>query len=158
MTSIEEKVIDELREVYDPEIPINVYDLGLIYNVKYEDNSLYILMTLTSATCPTAEYLQQMVREAGEKIVGEGNVEVELTFDPAWSPERVSIEAREELGLQTQSSITPSHIAGVFSPDKAGSIGNVCFNCGISDEKVPIIECYFHGEKTKVCYKCLSKF
>lgn len=96
-----EKIIEVLKNVYDPEIPINVYDLGLIYNIDVKDNGdVDILMTLTFAGCPIASYLTQKVEEEIKKIEGVGNVKVELTFDPPWTPERMSEEVKKEYGYE----------------------------------------------------------
>ena len=97
---IKNKIIDKLKEVFDPEIPINVYDLGLIYDIKILKNKkCEILMTLTSETCPTADYIQMMIKDASDEIVGKGNTKTILTFDPKWTSNMVSREAKEELGL-----------------------------------------------------------
>lgn len=94
-----EKIIEVLKQVYDPEIPINVYDLGLIYNIGIKDNGdVDILMTLTFAACPIGSYLTQKVEEEIKKIEGVGDVKVELTFDPPWTPERMSEEVKKEYG------------------------------------------------------------
>ncbi len=94
-----EQVINKLKEVYDPEIPINVYDLGLIYKIDINENDdIYILMTLTFSGCPIASYLVQKVEEELKKIDGVKNVKVELTFDPPWTPERMSDEIKKEFG------------------------------------------------------------
>lgn len=158
MTDLKEEIIDALREVYDPEIPINVYDLGLIYEITPEKNGdVHVLMTLTSPTCPTAEYLQESIKEATESVKGVKNVIVELTFEPAWSAERVSMEAKEELGLgggedlAVQQTFAHSHSSEVVEQA-------LCFNCGASDEVYPILDCKYKGEKTKICTKCLEKF
>lgn len=94
-----EKIIEVLKHVYDPEIPINVYDLGLIYNIGIKNNGdVDILMTLTFAGCPIGSYLTQKVEEEIKKIEGVGDVKVELTFDPPWTPERMSDEVKKEYG------------------------------------------------------------
>lgn len=94
-----EKVIEVLKQVYDPEIPINVYDLGLIYNMNInEDGDVDILMTLTFVGCPIGSYLVQKVEDEIKKIDGVRNVKVELTFDPPWTPERMSEEVKKEYG------------------------------------------------------------
>jgi FeS assembly SUF system protein len=94
-----EQVIDVLKQVYDPEIPIDVVDLGLIYNINIsEEGDIDILMTLTAVGCPIGSYLVQKVEEELKKIEGVRNVNVELTFDPPWTPERMSEDAKKELG------------------------------------------------------------
>lgn len=90
-----EKIIDALKTVYDPEIPVNVYDLGLIYDLNIdEQGQVKIVMTLTAPGCPLAEQLPEQVRQAVARVEGVTSVWVELTFDPPWSPERLSEEAR----------------------------------------------------------------
>lgn len=94
-----EQIIDVLKQIYDPEIPINVYDLGLIYNMDISDGGdVNILMTLTFAGCPIGSYLVQKVEEEIKKIDGVKNVKVELTFDPPWTPEKMSEEVKKEFG------------------------------------------------------------
>ena len=92
----EEKVIEALRKVYDPEIPVNVYDLGLIYGIKIDGDRVEILMTLTAPGCPLAAQIakdaERAVLEAGAK-----EVRVRLTFDPPWSIDRLTPEGREAL-------------------------------------------------------------
>ncbi len=95
-----EKVIEILKSIYDPEIPINIWDLGLIYKLDIsENNDIYILMTLTFAGCPIGNYLVNKVEEELKKIEKVNNVKVELTFDPPWTPERISEDARKDLGI-----------------------------------------------------------
>jgi FeS assembly SUF system protein len=98
--NLEMKVIKSLKEIYDPEIPVNIYELGLIYEVKIEDpESVYVKMTLTSPTCPVAESLPPEVKENLKEIPGVKNVNVEITWDPPWSPERMSEAAKLQLGM-----------------------------------------------------------
>jgi len=93
-------IVEAIRTVSDPEIPINVYDMGLIYNINQQDNGdIKIAMTLTSPTCPIAGVLPQQVADAIAKITGVGNVEVKLVWEPAWTPERLTNEAKEMLEL-----------------------------------------------------------
>ena len=98
-TSIETLIIEALKTIFDPEIPVNVYDLGLIYEIEVEQRKVRILMTLTSPTCPVAESLPEEVMEKIQAIKGVEAVEVNLTFDPPWSQDNLSDEARLELGL-----------------------------------------------------------
>ncbi|MEI7490663.1 MAG: iron-sulfur cluster assembly protein [Bacteroidota bacterium] len=96
----EQSVIDALRRVFDPEIPINVYDLGLIYNLKIDiDHNVEILMTLTTPNCPIAEDMPGMVQEEVSRVEGVSKVKVELTFEPPWDMANLSEEAKVELGL-----------------------------------------------------------
>ena len=93
-------IIDGLKDVYDPEIPVNIYDLGLVYNVDIdENNKASIIMTLTSPGCPVADMLVDDVRQAALAVENIGEVEVELTFDPPWDKSMMSEEARLELGF-----------------------------------------------------------
>jgi len=93
-------IIEHLRDVYDPEIPANIYDLGLIYNVDIdESNKVNIIMTLTAPGCPVADILVEDVRQAALAVEGIEEVNVELTFDPAWDKSMMSEEARLELGF-----------------------------------------------------------
>ncbi len=100
-TPLEAKAIAALRSVFDPEIPVNIYDLGLIYNLQIneETRDVNILMTLTSPNCPVAEDMPEQVREAVSLVDGVGNVKVELTFEPPWDKDMLSESALLELGL-----------------------------------------------------------
>ncbi|MCX6276476.1 MAG: DUF59 domain-containing protein [Bacteroidetes bacterium] len=100
-TPIEAKVIAAIRSVFDPEIPVNIYDLGLIYNlqVNEQSNDVYILMTLTTPNCPVAEDMPGQVQETVKMVEGIGNVKVELTFEPPWDKDMLSESALLELGL-----------------------------------------------------------
>jgi len=96
----EQSVIDALRRVFDPEIPINIYDLGLIYNLKIDpERNVGILMTLTTPNCPVAEDMPGMVQEEVSRVEGVGKVHIELTFEPPWDMANLSEEAKVELGL-----------------------------------------------------------
>lgn len=93
-------IIERLKDVYDPEIPVNIYDLGLIYNVDVDDaNQANIIMTLTSPGCPVADMLVEDVRQAALAVENVATVDVELTFDPPWDKSMMSEEARLELGF-----------------------------------------------------------
>lgn len=97
---LKDKVIAAIKEVYDPEIPVDVYELGLIYEISvYPVNNVYVLMTLTSPNCPVAESLPNEVRESIEQIEGINSVEVEMTFDPPFSQDMMSEAAKLELGF-----------------------------------------------------------
>jgi len=97
----EEKIIAVLRTIFDPEIPVNIYDLGLIYNLQIneETKDVYILMTLTSPNCPVAEDMPVQVQEAVKMVKDVGAVKVELTFEPPWDKDMLSESALLELGL-----------------------------------------------------------
>ncbi|MFN4088265.1 MAG: SUF system Fe-S cluster assembly protein [Alphaproteobacteria bacterium] len=93
-------VIEALKTVHDPEIPVNIYDLGLIYELDiHEDGSARVEMTLTAPGCPVAGEMPGMVADAVAGVQGIGEVEVTLTFDPPWTPERMSEEARVALDM-----------------------------------------------------------
>ena len=95
-----ESVVTALKGIYDPEIPVDIYELGLIYDVMInEDNEVKILMTLTSPNCPVAESLPKEVEEKVAKIHTIKSCEVEITFDPPWSKDLMSEEAKLELGM-----------------------------------------------------------
>ena len=95
-----ESVIAALKQVYDPEIPVNIYDLGLIYELNINpDHEVYIKMTFTAPNCPMADQVMQEVQEGVEAVPTVKKVEIELTFEPAWDKSMLSEEARVELGL-----------------------------------------------------------
>ena len=97
---LSDAIIETIKTIFDPEIPINIYELGLIYEVKVdEDFNAHILMTLTSPNCPVAESLPQEVNEKVKNIKGINDVEVELTFEPPWTQDLLSEEAMLEMGL-----------------------------------------------------------
>jgi len=97
---IEQKVINVLKSVYDPEIPVNIYDLGLIYDIQVtEEDEVVVLMTLTAPTCPIAGNLPLEVEDAIRTIPEVKKAKVLLTFDPPWNPGMLSEEARLELGM-----------------------------------------------------------
>ena len=95
-----ETVVKVLKTIYDPEIPVDIYELGLIYDVFLnEDNDVKILMTLTTPNCPVAESLPQEVKDKVASIEGVNSADVEMTFDPPWSRDLMSEEAKLELGF-----------------------------------------------------------
>lgn len=98
--ALERDIIMALRQVYDPEIPVNVYDLGLIYELKVDDgHNVYIQMTLTAPNCPMADFVVDAVKAAVEDVPGVLSVKVDLVFEPVWDKSRMSEEALIELGL-----------------------------------------------------------
>ncbi|MDD7724672.1 MAG: SUF system Fe-S cluster assembly protein [Bacteroidales bacterium] len=98
--SIEQLVIEQLKTIFDPEIPVNIYDLGLIYKLEVStNNEVRILMTLTAPNCPVADSLPEEVMDRVKEIQGVTSVEVNLTFDPPWTEDNLSDEARLEMGL-----------------------------------------------------------
>ena len=95
-----EKIVKVLKSIYDPEIPVDIYELGLIYDVFVnEDYNVKILMTLTTPNCPVAESLPQEVKEKIRELDEVNEVELELTFDPPWTRDLISEEAKLELGF-----------------------------------------------------------
>ena len=94
-----EQVVDILKKVYDPEIQYDIWSLGLVYNIEINGNKVKILMTLTSPMCPYGPQLMDDVRRQVSAIEGVGEVELELTFSPAWSPEKMTEEAKIALGI-----------------------------------------------------------
>lgn len=94
------KIIDRLKGIYDPEIPVNIYDLGLVYDIRVDDDATaHILMTLTAPNCPVAESLPLEVEDKVRAIDGIKNAIVEITFDPPWSQDMMSEEAQLDLGF-----------------------------------------------------------
>ena len=95
-----EKIVKELKSIFDPEIPVDIYELGLIYDVFVnEDNEVKILMTLTTPNCPVSETLPQEVEEKIKSLDDVKTAEVEITFDPPWTKDLMSEEAKLELGF-----------------------------------------------------------
>ena len=97
---IEERIVDILKTVYDPEIPVNIYDLGMIYKIDVQDDSSVELdMTFTAPNCPAADYILEDVRTKVESVEGVKSSNVNLVFEPAWDQSMMSEEARVELGF-----------------------------------------------------------
>jgi FeS assembly SUF system protein len=100
VSDLRDKVMAAIKTVYDPEIPVDVYELGLIYEISvYPVNNVYILMTLTSPSCPSAEVIPGEVEQKIKSIEGVNDVKVELTFDPPYSQDMMSEAAKLELGF-----------------------------------------------------------
>jgi FeS assembly SUF system protein len=98
--ALREPIVAALRKVHDPEIPVNIYDLGLIYKIDIADGgNIAIDMTLTAPACPVAGMMPVMVKDAVKTVAGVKDVEVELVWDPPWSPETMSDEAKLQLGM-----------------------------------------------------------
>ncbi len=98
--ALEERIVFVLKNIYDPEIPVNIYELGLVYEVKSDaDGNVKILMTLTSPNCPVAESLPAQVKEEVSYLKEVKDVDLELTFEPPWSQDMMSEEAKLELGF-----------------------------------------------------------
>lgn len=99
-TKIEERIVDVLRTVYDPEIPVNIYNLGLIYKVDVkEDGDVDLDMTFTAPSCPAAEFMLEDVRQKVEGLEGIKSCNVNIVFEPVWDQSMMSEEARVELGF-----------------------------------------------------------
>ena len=97
----QERIIDVLKTVYDPEIPVNIYDLGLIYRIELNDagDELSVDMTLTAPNCPAADFILEDVRQKLEAISGLTKVDVQLVFEPEWNKDMMTEEAKMELGF-----------------------------------------------------------
>ena len=99
-TQIEERIVDVLKTVYDPEIPVNIYDLGMIYKIDVQDDaSVELDMTFTAPNCPAADFILEDVRTKVESVDGIRGANVNLVFEPAWDQSMMSEEARVELGF-----------------------------------------------------------
>ena len=96
---LKEKIIDEIKKIYDPELPVNIYDLGLIYDVQVNEKKAKIKMTLTSPNCPVAESLPKEVKEGAMQVEGIEDIDLELVWDPPWSKDMMSDAAKLELNL-----------------------------------------------------------
>ena len=100
-TQIEEKIIDVLKTVYDPEIPVNIYDLGMIYKIDVDEKgNLDMDMTFTAPSCPAADFILEDVRTKVESVQGIKSANINLVFDPVWDQSMMSEEARVELGFE----------------------------------------------------------
>ena len=98
---IEERIVDVLKTVYDPEIPVNIYDLGLIYKIDVkDDNDVDIDMTFTAPSCPAADFILEDVRQKVDSLEGVKNAVVNLVFEPTWDQSMMTEEARVELGFE----------------------------------------------------------
>jgi metal-sulfur cluster biosynthetic enzyme len=94
-----EQVLEALKDVYDPEIPVNVVDLGLVYNVEVEDGDVHVEMTLTAQGCGMGPYIAQQAEWRVAELEGVADVQVDVVFDPPWSPERISEDGKRLLGI-----------------------------------------------------------
>ncbi len=95
----QDSIVAQIKKVYDPEIPVNIYDLGLIYDLKIIGNEVYILMTLTTATCPAAAFIPEEVKAMVGIVPGVAAVHVDIVYEPRWTREKMSAEAKEILGF-----------------------------------------------------------
>ena len=96
---LKEKVISEIKKIYDPEIPVNIYELGLIYDIEVSGKKAKIKMTLTTPNCPVAESLPKEVKEGAMQVEGIEDVDLELVWDPPWNKDMMSEAAKLELNL-----------------------------------------------------------
>ena len=100
MSDIKDKVIEAIKKVYDPEIPVNIYELGLIYKIEVDEkNKVNIYMTLTSPNCPAAESLPNQVKESTMEVQGVSDVNLNLVWEPPWDKDKMSEAAKLELNL-----------------------------------------------------------
>lgn len=97
--SLHDKVVAALRSIYDPELPVNIYDLGLIYKLDIQGQDVAVKMTLTTPNCPVADSMPAQVESVLKRIEGVGKVSVQLTWDPPWSMDKLSDEVKLSLGL-----------------------------------------------------------
>ena len=97
--NLKEKIIAEIKKIYDPEIPVNIYELGLIYDVSVKENDVSVKMTLTTPNCPVAESLPKEVKDSIMNIEGVDKVDLDLVWDPPWDKSMMSEAAKLELNL-----------------------------------------------------------
>lgn len=95
-----EEIVKALKECYDPEIPVNVWDLGLIYDVAVDEEKVHVKMTLTAPGCPMHTFISQEVKKKLQSISGVKEATVEVVWDPPWSPDKMSPDAKVQLGIQ----------------------------------------------------------
>ena len=100
MSELKEKIVSEIKKIYDPEIPVNIYELGLIYKIEIDDNNkVEVEMTLTSPNCPVAESLPKMVKDNILSVEGVSHVDLKLVWNPPWTKDKMSEAAKLELNL-----------------------------------------------------------
>ena len=93
-----EDVVEKIKTIYDPEIPVNIYDLGLIYDIKVQGVEVFVLMTLTTATCPAAAFMPEEVKNVIYELPDVSQVDVTVTYEPRWTREKMSAAAKQLLG------------------------------------------------------------
>ncbi len=96
---VKNRIIEEIRKIYDPELPVNIYELGLIYDIKVDGSKAEIKMTLTTPNCPVAESLPKEVKEGAMQVEGIDDVDLQLVWDPPWTKDMMSDAAKLELNL-----------------------------------------------------------
>jgi len=116
-----DRVINVLRNCYDPEIPINIVDLGLVYNVAIDHDNVKVEMTLTAMGCPASAYLSHQVKELIEKIPGVSHADVDIVWDPPWTPDKMSAAARERLHANEEQ-VSIEFDPATFKPRKKGHV------------------------------------
>ena len=97
-----EQVIEVAKQCFDPEIPVNIWDLGLIYDIQVEDNKVDVRMSLTAQGCPAAQQIPSELKSKIETTLKVKNVNVQVVFDPPWTPDRISDEGKKKLGLEEE--------------------------------------------------------
>ncbi len=117
-----DRIIEALRGCYDPEIPVNIVDLGLVYNVSLTDGKVHVKMTLTAPGCPAQTYLSAQVKGEIERLPGVKSAEVEVVWDPPWTPDRMSEEARNHLQSRREEPASMDFDPAVFKPRKKGHL------------------------------------
>ncbi len=100
MTTLSEDIYTELKQVFDPEIPVNIVDLGLIYDVKVEDTTCKIRMTLTSQACPEAKTIPDVMKRRCNTVEGIDETEIDIVWEPQWGPQLISAEGQKILGIE----------------------------------------------------------
>ncbi len=151
-----EKIVEKLKEIYDPEIPLSLWELGLIYNIEINERNVNILMTLTSPQCPMSDYLIEMIKDKLIELEFIDEVNVNLTFDPPWTPEMIKEEKKNN----------ESNIINKKSESKLGNNEEkvndvnikICHSCGVDENIKPLIEVRYKNEKFFMCYNCLKDF
>jgi FeS assembly SUF system protein len=117
-----DRIVEALRGCYDPEIPVNIVDLGLVYNVSLDEGRARVRMTLTAPGCPAYDYLLAQVKSEVERLPGVVSAEVEIVWDPPWTPERMSEEARRRLESRRGEVVLLDFDPAVFRPVKKGHL------------------------------------
>ncbi len=117
-----DRIIEALRGCYDPEIPVNIVDLGLVYKVSLTDGRAYVKMTLTAPGCPATAYLSAQVKGEIERLPGIKGADVDIVWDPPWTPDRMSEEARKQLQSRQEEPVSMDFDPAIFKPQKKGHL------------------------------------
>lgn len=118
-----EQIMNALKNCYDPEIPVNIVDLGLVYDVKVNEGEVFVKMTLTAKGCPAHSFISENVKREVQKIPGVKSTQVEVVWEPPWSPEKMSEAAKKQLGYATEPK-APVTISEDMKPLKKGKVVN----------------------------------